>query len=120
LGNIRHKLEDILVIGLVTLICNGQDFEDMEVFGREREAELRKFLELPSGIPDGSAFFRVFRLVKPEELARYRYEWLAEAREVEGALINPDGKTIRGSGKGEQKAAHVASAWAGEKGRGKI
>jgi hypothetical protein len=38
-GNIRHKLEDILVIGLVTLVCNRQDFEDMEVFTREREAE---------------------------------------------------------------------------------
>jgi hypothetical protein len=35
-GNIGHKPEDILVIGLVTLVCNGQDFEDMEVFTRER------------------------------------------------------------------------------------
>ncbi|MDR2632856.1 MAG: transposase family protein [Treponema sp.] len=39
-GNLRHKLEDILVIGLVTLVCDGEDFEDMEAFGREREQEL--------------------------------------------------------------------------------
>jgi hypothetical protein len=31
----------------------------MEAFGREREAELRKFLELPQGIPDGSMFIFV-------------------------------------------------------------
>jgi hypothetical protein len=44
-----YRLEDIPVIGLATPVCNGRDFEGMEVFGREREAELRKFLELPNG-----------------------------------------------------------------------
>ena len=29
-GNLRHKLEDILVIGLATLLCNGSDFQDKE------------------------------------------------------------------------------------------
>jgi hypothetical protein len=66
-GNPRHKLEDILVIGLTTLVCDGEDFEDMEAFGRERE--LKTFLELPHGIPDESTFFRVFKRIKPEELA---------------------------------------------------
>jgi hypothetical protein len=56
-GNIRHKLEDILIIGLATLIGDGEDFEDREVFGAHREADLRKFLELPHGIPDESTFF---------------------------------------------------------------
>jgi hypothetical protein len=27
-GNFRHKLEDIFVIGLGTLLCEGEDFED--------------------------------------------------------------------------------------------
>jgi predicted transposase YbfD/YdcC len=113
-GNIRHKREDILVIGLVTLVCKGQDFEDMEVFGREREAELRKFLELPGGIPDASTFFRVFKRVNSAERSRYLYEWLAEARELKGTLLNVDGKTIRGSGDGERKPVPVVSAWAGD------
>ena len=25
-GNIRHKLEDIIIIGLCTVICGGEDF----------------------------------------------------------------------------------------------
>ncbi|MCI9079874.1 MAG: transposase family protein [Lachnospiraceae bacterium] len=29
-GNIRHKLEDIIIIGLCTVICGGEDFVDME------------------------------------------------------------------------------------------
>ena len=29
-GNKRHKLEDILVMGLCTIVCGGEDFTDME------------------------------------------------------------------------------------------
>ncbi|MDR0377492.1 MAG: ISAs1 family transposase [Spirochaetaceae bacterium] len=113
-GNLRHKLEDILVIGLAALVCNGSDFEDMEAFGAYREAELRKFLELPNGIPDESTFFRVFKRIQPEQLGKCLYEWLAGARETEGRAVNIDGKTIRGSGGGGGNPVHVVSAWAGE------
>ncbi|MDR2632564.1 MAG: transposase family protein [Treponema sp.] len=47
MGNLRHKLEDILVIGRTTLIYAGEDFEDREAFGWERA--LKQFLELPEG-----------------------------------------------------------------------
>jgi hypothetical protein len=40
-GNIRHQLVDILVIGLCSTICCGEDFVDMEEFGRDREDWLR-------------------------------------------------------------------------------
>ena len=68
-GNIRHKLEDILIIGLCTVVRDGEDFEDMEEFGKEREEYLRKFLELPHGIPDSDTFRRVFERVNPRALA---------------------------------------------------
>ncbi len=51
-GNIRHKLEDIIIIGLCTLICDGNDFADMEEFGIQRQEWLHQFLELPNGIPE--------------------------------------------------------------------
>ena len=44
-GNLRHKLEDILIIGLCSVICKGEDFEDMELFGKEREEWLRACLK---------------------------------------------------------------------------
>jgi predicted transposase YbfD/YdcC len=86
----------------------------METFGREREAELRKFLELPGGIPDEITFFRVFQRVKPEALSAGLYSWLAEERDVHGKPINIDGKTQCGSGKCGGNAVHVVSAWVGE------
>ena len=33
-GNIRHKLEDIIIIGLCTVMCGGENFADMEAFGK--------------------------------------------------------------------------------------
>ena len=41
-----HKLSDVLFIALCTLLSNGEDFEDMVEFGEEREAWLKKFIEL--------------------------------------------------------------------------
>ena len=63
-GNLRHKLEDIIIIGLLAIISLGEDFADMEVFGKEREGWLRDFLELPNGIPDSDTFRRVFESVR--------------------------------------------------------
>jgi hypothetical protein len=95
---LRHKLEDIPVIGPAALLCSGEDFGDMEAFGLEREAEPRKFPELPAGIPDGSTFFRVFQRVQPKELPACLYSRVTEARELRQPEVNIGGKTIRGSG----------------------
>jgi Transposase len=112
-GNIRHKLADILVIGLCTIMCKGEDFTDMEDFGNEREEWLKTFLELPNGIPDSDTFRRVFERINPEELSNSLYGWLGVEREKRG-VIAIDGKTICGSGNREHKAYHVVSAFAAE------
>jgi predicted transposase YbfD/YdcC len=112
-GNIRHKLEDIIVIGLCTVICGGEDFVDMEDFGKEREEFLRKFLELPNGIPDSDTFRRVFEKLDPMELSECLVNWLNEEL-PERCVIAVDGKTIRGSANKEHKAYHVVSAFVAE------
>lgn len=112
-GNIRHKLEDIIIIGLCTVICGGEDYVDMEGFGIEREEFLRNFLELPNGIPDSDTFRRVFERLKPEELSKCLYDWLELARES-GTVVAIDGKTICGSGNNQHRAYHVVSAFVAE------
>ena len=112
-GNLRHKLEDIIIIGLLSTICLGEDFADMEEFGVERKDWLCDFLELPNGIPDSDTFRRVFERLKPEEMSKCLSSWLDEKHEPR-SVINIDGKTIRGSGNAEHKAYHVVSAWVAE------
>ena len=112
-GQILHKLEDIIIIGLCTVVCGGEGFPAMEEFGREREEWLGEFLALPHGIPDSDTFRRVFERNKPEALSECLYDWLGYHR-IEGSVIAVDGKTIRGSKGDSHKAYHVASAFAAE------
>ena len=112
-GHILHKLEDIIIIGLCTLICSGEDFLDMEEFGKQREEWLKKFLELPNGIPDSDTFRRVFERIDPERLSECLYDWLGSKWE-EGTVIAIDGKTICGSKNTSHRAYHVISAFATE------
>lgn len=112
-GNIRHKLEDIIIIGLCTVICGGEDFTDMEAFGKSRKKYLAKFLELPNGIPDSDTFRRVFERLDPSELSSCLINWVSTEREKR-SVIAIDGKTICGSGNAKHKAYHVISAFAAE------
>ena len=113
-GNKRHKLEDILIIGLCSVLCCGEDFVDMEEFGKDREEWLRGFLELPNGIPDSDTFRRVYERVDPIALAKSLNAWLGMESPSGGRSVNIDGKTIRGSGNGKHAAYHVVSAWVSE------
>lgn len=112
-GNIRHKLEDIIIIGLCSVICGGEDFVDMEEFGKEREDFLRKFLELPNGIPDSDTFRRIFEKLDPAKLSECLVNWL-EIEFPERCIIAVDGKTIKGSANKSHKAYHVVSAFVAE------
>lgn len=112
-GNIRHKLEDIIIIGLCTLICDGNNYTDMEEFGKQREEFLKGFLSLPNGIPDSDTFRRVFERIRPEALSECLYDWL-ECNRKEGSVIAIDGKTICGSGNKSHRAYHVVSAFVAE------
>lgn len=106
-GNLRHKLVDIVFIGLVSVICGGTDFEHMEDTGYGKYEWFKERLELPNGIPDSDTFRRVFERIDPKELAGI----LQEAVNVEGKVVAVDGKTICGSGNENHKAYHVVSAW---------
>ena len=115
-GNaIRHNLEDILTIGLLSAICNGNTFTDMELFGETHEEVLKEFLELPYGIPSHDTFEEVFGKLDPKELAKLFGIWVSELRDkLKNAGVAIDGKTIRRSRGKDKKAVHVVTAFASE------
>ncbi len=48
-GNaIKHNLDEILMIGILAIISNGDTYVDMELFGKTHEDILNQFLELPN------------------------------------------------------------------------
>jgi len=91
-GNIRHKLIDIIFISLCTCLSGGTSYEQIEVFGSTHKEWLKKYLELPNGIPSAETFQRVLEMTNPKELSKALFEWLSYVRK-KNAVISIDGKT---------------------------
>jgi predicted transposase YbfD/YdcC len=110
-----HLLVDILVIGILAVICGADDFVGMAEFGVDQQTWLRTFLKLPKGIPSHDTFGRVFAQLKPSEFRRCFSNWVRSvANLTDGEIIAIDGKTARRShhrplGK---SAIELVSAWA--------
>jgi hypothetical protein len=110
-----HNLLDIVFIALCAVVSGANDFVGMAKFGRSKQDWLRKFLELPGGIPSHDTFNRVLSALAPASFLDCFLSWV-EALQVNtaGRIVGIDGKTVRASldrAKG-QNPLHVVSAWA--------
>lgn len=117
--NREHKLIDILVITICAVICGADDYPAIASFGRAKERWFQEFLDLPSGIPCSSTFWRVFRVLDAEEFQRCFVRWMQGlCRLTKGEIVAVDGKKLRHSfAKEDSKAAiHMVSAWASANG----
>lgn len=109
----RHKLLDIIVISICAVICGADGWSDIELFGKNKVGWLKKFLDLPNGIPSHDTFGRVFAQIDPEEFQRSFMEWVQAIQEMtEGQVIAIDGKQLRGSHAEGKEAIYMVSAWA--------
>jgi predicted transposase YbfD/YdcC len=97
-GRCRHKLGDILTIALCTTLCGSSEFTEMEAWGMLNEGWLRKFLELPNGIPSHDTFLAVFCALDPEDFPDAFLLWVGGVRERTGeGVVALDGKACRGT-----------------------
>jgi len=113
----RHVLQDVLVIAFCAMIANANTWVDIERYGKTKLDFLRRFLELPNGIPSHDTFSRVFAKLDPAALLVCLQNWLNDLRErLGGKQVAIDGKTLRGSHDGDARpnALHLVSAWATE------
>lgn len=116
-GRSRHKLIDIMVIAICGIICGADDWMSIEAFGKAKNGWLKKFLELPGGIPSHDTFGRIFSLIEPKHFQEAFLSWVRAVAKVSGGEIIPiDGETLRHSpaSKSGKAAIHMVSAWATE------
>jgi Transposase DDE domain. len=116
-GKVWHKLIDVLFIGIVATLCGFNEWEDMEIWAIKREEWLRKYIELPNGIPSDSTIRRVFDFIDPKQFEKCFAEWMKEIVQVsKGAVVAIDGKTMRGTAdeSAGKKAIHIVNAWCSE------
>jgi predicted transposase YbfD/YdcC len=110
---VRHKMSDIIALVFFAMVSNADEWVEVEIFGKEHEEFLRRYLELPNGIPSHDTIQRVFTMVSPEFLQEFQMQWNAMLNSEEGEKIRKilaiDGKTQCGNGNKNQKANHIVS-----------
>lgn len=113
----RHKLSDILLIGLFTYLSNGEDYEDMVLFAKCNYAFVKQYCELANGVPSHDTFNRVFKSLHPsflkgllEDYGKQILDVLAEKQ------VCIDGKKMKGASpksRGNQ-GLYIVNAWVSE------
>lgn len=117
----KHKLEDILMIVFIGLLCGYKSIEEIHFYAEQCEDDLRKYLELPNGIPSSDTILRVLARINSKEFERIFVEYSKSVfadKLQDGDVLAIDGKTERGSeyspqsGRTGHRAVHMVSAWA--------
>ncbi|MCC4118457.1 ISAs1 family transposase [Aromatoleum toluclasticum] len=109
----RHDLQEIQAIAVCAVLCDMNSFEDMAFWAEHKVAWLKRFLKLKGGIPSHDTFNRVFRILDPRTFEDAFRRWVGGIVPAVGSgTLAVDGKTVRGSGDGNNGPIHVVSAFA--------
>lgn len=109
-----HKLFDILFITVAATIAACDDWPMIVMWAKKNEPWLRKYCELPNGIPSRFVFPRVLQRLNPVALHQAFIAWMQNIQDLtEGDIVAIDGKTLRRSfDRADGKAPiHMVSAW---------
>lgn len=113
-GKVCHKLIDVLFIAVVASVCGFDDWGLIQVWAERKEKWLRRYLELPNGIPSYSTIRRVFDFIEPKQFEKCFVTWMKEVTQIsKGTVVAIDGKTMCGTAdKGaDKKGIHIVNAW---------
>ncbi len=114
--NQLHNLVDILLIGIISVICGAETWKQMVQFASSKEEFLRKFLKLENGIPSEDTINRLFSAIDSSQFETCFIDWVNSISKLsKGQVIAIDGKTIRGAKEhGKKSPVHMVSAWANQ------
>ena len=91
----RHNLLGIISLTICAVICGAEGWADVELFGKSKYDWLRRFLDLPNGIPSHDTLGRVFSRIDSKQFQRCFTDWVKRVSEqTQGQVIAIDGKTL--------------------------
>ena len=130
---VKHLLGDIIMITFFAILANANEWGEIESFARKKEKWLRKYLELPYGIPTDDTFRIVIGNINTEHFFNVTVKMLIETIDEiicisgknkdihEKSIMSVDGKESRGSKRktgvdGEVKALQTLNVYSGDYG----
>ncbi len=109
---VKHKMIDVIFIVVCAAISNCNEWQEIEIWARAREDWLRKFIELPNGVPSQYTYQREFDVIDPKQFAKCFTQWMKDVTEMsKGTIVSIDGKTACGTAEKDKKAIHIVNAW---------
>ena len=115
-AKVLFPLPEILLLVLAATLAGADDFVDVQAWGEERLAFLRRFLPYANGIPSHDTLNGVINALDPELFRRCFVTWVDTLRTDQPDFVAIDGKTSRrchAKLKGREPL-HVVSAWASD------
>ncbi len=119
IGRCLHELSDVLIIVLLGILADCNDFPEIEDYAKDKEDFLREEigLFLHNGIPSEDTLSRVIRYLNPTEVEKSLRSACQDLfSSIKTKHIRIDGKEMRGtipSGK-KHATVQVVSAWLSE------
>ncbi len=101
------------------VLCGANEWDEIELFGRNQECWLKKYGEFKFGIPSHDTINRVFSAINPQEFGKCFSQWVKLLGKLsDKEVVAIDGKTICNSldKLKEQSAIHMVSAFAAQSG----
>jgi predicted transposase YbfD/YdcC len=113
-AKVLYPLPEILLLLLCATLAGADDLAEIELWGGEHLAFLRRFLPCRHGVPSHDTLGAVLAALDPELFKACFTSWVEGLREAEPDLVAVDGKTsrrthARSKGRGP---LHLVSAWA--------
>ena len=112
--SVQYPLHEVLFILLVAIICGATSYVKVELFARNREQWLRKYIRLENGIPDACTIRYIVMHIDTRQLHTVFVEWMKNALESIGGVVAIDGKQARRTKDQNKRPLHVVSAFASE------
>ena len=96
------------------MLANAEGWNEIEIFAKYYEEELKELFELENGIPSHDTIERAFAMLAPDFLEYFQKRFVEMLNNDEGEKIKKilaiDGKTQCGNKTSSQKANHIVSA----------
>lgn len=87
-AKVWYSLKDVIGIAFFALLAGNDEWTEIADFALDEKETLKKYLELPRGIPSHDTIQRVFFILRPDELQRMLVNILIQLITVAGKCVD--------------------------------
>jgi predicted transposase YbfD/YdcC len=100
-GKVIYKIWDIVVVVILAVLADCNEWEEIADYARDEKDFLKKFLKLTGGIPTAKTYERVISLIDSQELNKIFVDFINDIKFMDDIyfkdILSFDGKVDKGS-----------------------